>query len=75
MKAFCPNCGGPIEFRFERAVQTTCGFCRSILVRKDADIRRVGEVAELPPNVSPIQIGTEGKYKGQAFSVTNHGGS
>ncbi len=69
MKAFCPNCGGQIEFRFEQAVQTTCGYCRSILVRKDADIRRVGQVAELPPNVSPIQIGTEGKYKGQAFSV------
>ena len=69
MKAFCPNCGAPVEFRFEQAVQTTCGSCRSILVRKDADIRRVGEVAELPPNVSPIQLRTEGKYRGQAFWV------
>ena len=69
MKAFCSNCGGAIEFRFEQAVQTTCGYCRSIIVRTDVDIRIVGKVADLPPSMSPIQLGTEGKYKGQAFSV------
>jgi predicted RNA-binding Zn-ribbon protein involved in translation (DUF1610 family) len=69
MKAFCSNCGGSIEFRFEQAVQTTCPYCRSIIVRTDVDLRIVGKVADLPPSMSPIQIGTEGKYKGQAFTV------
>ncbi|MBM3792606.1 MAG: DUF4178 domain-containing protein [Acidobacteria bacterium] len=69
MKAFCPNCGGGVEFRFGNTVQTTCGYCQSILVRKDADIRKVGQVAELPPSMSPVQIGTEGQYQGQAFWV------
>lgn len=69
MKAFCPNCGGAVEFRFAQAIQTTCGYCRSILVRKDADIARVGQVADLPPTMSPIQIGTEGKHRGKAFTV------
>jgi hypothetical protein len=70
MKAFCSNCGGPIEFRFEQAVQTTCGYCQSIIVRTDVDVTKiVGKVAELPPSTSPIQLRTEGKYKGQAFTV------
>ncbi len=69
MKAFCSNCGGGIEFRFDKSVQTTCGYCQSIIVRTDVDMRIVGKVAELPPSMSPIQLGTEGKYKGKAFSV------
>lgn len=69
MKAFCSNCGGPIEFRFENAVQTTCGYCHSIIVRTDVDLKIVGKVADLPPSMSPVQIGTEGRYKGQAFTV------
>ncbi len=69
MKAFCSNCGGAIEFRFDKSVQTTCGYCQSIIVRTDVDMRIVGKVADLPPSMSPIQLGTEGKYKGKAFAV------
>lgn len=65
----CPQCGGPVEFAFSTSVQTTCQFCRSILVRSDMDLRKVGEVAELPPNVSPIQLRTQGVYKGRSFTV------
>ena len=31
--ANCPNCGAPIKFLWSSAVQTTCEFCHSILVR------------------------------------------
>jgi hypothetical protein len=65
----CPNCGAPVNFRFAGAVQTTCEFCHSILVRTDLDLSRVGEVTELPPNSSPIQILTEGQYLGKPFQV------
>lgn len=65
----CPNCGAPIEFRFSSAVQTTCPYCNSILVRHDVDLAKVGEVADLPPDVSPIQLLTEGIYQNQAFQV------
>jgi hypothetical protein len=36
-------------------------------VRHDVDVERVGEVADLPPDSSPIQIGTEGVWQNQAF--------
>jgi hypothetical protein len=67
--ANCPSCGAPIVFRWSSAVQTTCEFCRSILVRTDVDLERVGVVADLPPDSSPIQIGTEGTYQNKNFVV------
>lgn len=65
----CPNCGAPIEFLWSSAVQTTCAFCRSILVRHDVDLEKVGEVGDLPDSMSPIQIGTQGTYRGTSFTA------
>lgn len=67
--ANCPSCGAPVTFRWSSAVQTTCEFCHSILVRTDVDLKKVGEVADLPPDASPIQIGTEGVYQNKGFVV------
>jgi hypothetical protein len=58
-----------VQFRWSSAVQTTCEFCHSILVRTDVDLKKVGEVADLPADSSPIQIGTEGIYQNKAFVV------
>ena len=63
----CPKCGAPVQFRWSSAVQTTCEFCHSILVRTDLDLKKVGEVADLPPDSSPIQIGAEGVYQNKSF--------
>ncbi len=67
--ANCPGCGAPVTFRWSSAVQTTCDYCHSILVRTDVDLKRVGVVADLPPDSSPIQIGTEGIYQNRSFVV------
>jgi hypothetical protein len=50
-------------------VQTTCAHCKSILVRTDVNLERVGVVADLPPDSSPIQLGTTGVYENRAFTV------
>jgi Domain of unknown function (DUF4178) len=65
----CPNCGAKIVFRWSSSVQTVCEYCKSILVRTDADLQKVGQVADLPPDSSPIQIGTEGSYNRKAFTA------
>jgi hypothetical protein len=65
--ATCPNCGANITFRWSASVQTVCEYCKSILVRTDVDLKKVGEVADLPPNSSPIQLGTEGVYGPHSF--------
>jgi len=51
-------------------VQAVCPHCRSVLVRRDLDLSKVGEVAELPADPSPIQIGTTGRFENDAFTVT-----
>lgn len=58
-----------MNFRWPGAVQTTCEFCRSILVRTDVDWKKVGVEAELPADSSPLQIGTEGQYQNRSFVV------
>ena len=68
-EASCPSCGAAIQFLWSSAVQTTCPFCRSILVRHDVDLAKVGVVGDLPPDSSPIQRGVEGRWKGRAFTV------
>jgi len=67
--ANCPNCGAKIVFRWSSSVQTVCEYCKSILVRRDLDLAKVGTVADLPENSSPIQLGTEGIYQKKSFVV------
>jgi hypothetical protein len=67
--ANCPNCGAKIIFRWSSCVQTVCEYCKSILVRTDVDLKKVGQVADLPPDSSPIQINTEGVYSNKPFVV------
>jgi hypothetical protein len=67
--ANCPNCGAAIQFRWSGAVQTTCEYCRAILVRRDLNLEKVGQIGDLPREASPIQIGTEGMYRNKAFQV------
>jgi hypothetical protein len=67
--ALCPSCGAPIVFHWSSSVQTTCPHCKSILIRTDVNIERVGVVSDLPPDSSPIQIGTSGVFENRAFTV------
>jgi len=68
--ANCPNCGAKITFRWSGSVQTVCEYCKSVLIRTDVDLQKVGQVADLPTDSSPIQIGTEGVYEKRAFVAT-----
>ncbi|MBL8139622.1 MAG: DUF4178 domain-containing protein [Acidobacteria bacterium] len=66
----CPNCGGPIAFAWAQSVQTVCSHCTSLVVRHDVNVEVLGKVASVPPDVSPIQIGTRGRFDdGGAFEV------
>jgi len=65
----CPNCGAPIEYRWSSSVQTVCAYCQSVVVRTDVDLKKVGVVADLPLDASPIQLQTEGHYGDAHFSV------
>ncbi len=40
-----------------------------MIVRHDVDVKAIGTMAALPDDMSPLQIGTGGFYKGQRFNI------
>lgn len=65
----CPSCGADLAFRSNLSVYAVCAYCRSMVVRHDVDVESIGTMAALPEDMSPLQIGTEGKYNGERFTL------
>lgn len=69
LKVNCPNCGAEVVFRSAALPARVCDYCRTMLVRSGESVAAVGKAAELPFDVSPIQIGTSGRFEDHAFTV------
>lgn len=65
----CPQCGAPVEFRSSISLSSICSHCRSVVVRRDFQVETFGQVAELPPDTSPLQIGSKGHWQGRSFTL------
>ncbi|MFT4053440.1 MAG: DUF4178 domain-containing protein [Novosphingobium sp.] len=48
---------------------STCSYCQSLLLREGLEIQDVGKAAVLPPDVSPIQLGTSLQVEGLFLTV------
>ncbi len=68
-RAACPNCGAPVEFASAASASAVCSFCRSTLLRDGDTLRRIGVVAELFDDHSPLQLGAAGQLQGLAFTL------
>ena len=69
MKADCPNCGAPIEFRFDDSFVRVCDHCKNAVLRTDRKLSSLGMVADLAPIDSPIQLFSEGHFGKGTFLV------
>ena len=67
MTTSCPNCGAPIEFRFDDSFVRVCDHCRNAVLRTDRDITSLGKVADLTPIDSPLKLFSEGRFGSQGF--------
>jgi hypothetical protein len=65
----CPQCGGSVTFHSSIALTATCPYCQSITLRKDLNIELLGKQAILPPDLSPLQLGSTGLFENQAFVI------
>ena len=68
-RAACPNCGAPVDFRSAASAFAVCSFCKSVLARDGAALRRIGTAAELFADYSPLQLGASGRFANAPFTV------
>ena len=65
----CPQCGVGVPFKSAVMVFANCEYCHSMVVRRDLNVELFGQQSALPPDVSPLQIGTRGFFDQQEFTV------
>ncbi len=65
----CPACGAMVPFRTSINLHAVCPFCRSLVLRKDLDLEKLGESAQLQPDGTPVQVGARGVYRAAPFEV------
>ena len=65
----CPNCGAALSFRSADLAVKVCDYCRSTVVRRGDVLENVGKAAEVPDDVSPMQLGARGRDGQQGFEV------
>ena len=68
-RAPCPGCGAPVEFRSAQSTHAVCSFCRSTVVRDGDTLARMGKMAELFDDHSPLQLLAGGRWQGKAFTL------
>lgn len=69
MNAACPSCGAEVHFKSSVSVFAVCEYCKSMIVRHDMDLETIGQMAQLPDDISPFKIGTLGKYNKIRFEI------
>ena len=70
LKASCPSCGAPIEFKAGSTIVLICPFCRSAIARTDRGLDDLGKVAEIADSESPLKLGLKGTYSDARFELT-----
>jgi ribosomal protein S27AE len=61
-RAPCPGCGAPVEFVSAQSTHAVCGYCQSTVVRDGDKLSRIGKMAELFDDHSPLQLQASGVW-------------
>ncbi|CAN5684947.1 DUF4178 domain-containing protein [soil metagenome] len=68
-RAPCPGCGAPVEFRSAQSAFAVCPFCQSTVVRQGDTLARIGKMAELFDDFSPLQLFAAGRIQDKPFTL------
>ncbi len=68
-RAACPGCGAPVEFRSAQSTHAVCAYCQSTVARMGETLSRVGKMAELFDDHSPLQLQASGTWRGKGFTL------
>ena len=61
-RAPCPGCGAPVNFLSAQSTHAVCGYCQSTVVRSGDKLARIGKMAELFDDHSPLQLQASGEW-------------
>ncbi len=62
-RAPCPGCGAPVEFKSAQSTHAVCPYCQSTVVRSGEVLSRIGKMAELFDDHSPLQLMASGRIQ------------
>ncbi|APW40317.1 hypothetical protein RD110_26530 [Rhodoferax koreense] len=65
----CPGCGAPVEFRSAQSTHAVCAYCQSTVVRQGETLTRIGKMAELFDDFSPLQLMASGLFGQRRFTL------
>jgi endogenous inhibitor of DNA gyrase (YacG/DUF329 family) len=68
-RAPCPGCGAPVEFRSAQSAFAVCSYCQSTVVRDGETLSRIGKMAELFDDHSPLQLMAAGRWQERPFTL------
>ncbi len=68
-RAACPGCGAPVDFLSAQSTHAVCGYCQSTVLRRGEVLERIGKMAELFDDHSPLQLGVSGRHQGRPFTL------
>ena len=57
----CPGCGAPVEFASAQAAYAVCPYCQSSIVRQGDVLKRIGKMAEIFNDYSPLKLNQTGQ--------------
>ncbi|MEG0920538.1 MAG: DUF4178 domain-containing protein [Comamonas sp.] len=58
----CPGCGAPVEFASAQSAYAVCQYCQSSIVREGEVLKRIGKMAEIFNDYSPLKLGQTGQF-------------
>jgi ribosomal protein S27AE len=58
-----------VDFKSAQSTHAVCGFCQSSIVRQGDVLSRIGKMAELFDDHSPLQLQATGTWRGQGFTL------
>ena len=68
-RAPCPGCGAPVDFSSAQSTHAVCGYCQSTVLRQGDTLLRIGKMAELFDDHSPLQLQASGTWHGLGFTL------
>lgn len=67
--ASCPSCGAKVRFQSATSILAVCEYCQSTLLQVGEHLQELGKMAALVEDRTPLQIGTQGRYRKLGFTI------